>query len=125
VRRILVETPAVTATTVVPGRNVTYARRAMRDALERGEAPLMPDVLYLLSGVVDEDVPTDRALGLLAGYTWAAHAEAVVVYMDYGISPAVAEAVDNAKALGLEVEYRLIGVNPMDLADRKARHSYK
>lgn len=50
--------------------NVTYARRALRDCLERGEAPIASHLLYTQPGVLDDTVPEQRALGIAAGLAW-------------------------------------------------------
>lgn len=111
-RRVVVESPYAAETVAKQRRNATYVRRALADALYRHEAPLASHVLYADSGVLDDQVPQERALGILAGLTWSAFAEAVVVYTDYGISPGMAEAIREAGERGQVVEYRTIGINP-------------
>jgi hypothetical protein len=68
-------------------RNKTYARRAMADALSRGEAPLASHLLYTQPGILKDSDPAERALGIAAGLAWGAVAEATIVYADLGISP--------------------------------------
>ena len=111
-RRVVIETPYAAEDESHALRNATYVRRALTDALYRNEAPLASHVLYAYSGALDDSVPQERALGILAGLTWSAVAEATVAYMDYGISPGMAEAIRDAGKMGRPVEYRLIGGNP-------------
>ena len=111
-RRVVVESPYAAVDSLAAERYAKYARRALVDALYRNEAPMASHVLYTLPGVLDDDVPQERALGILAGLTWAEAADATVVYMDYGISPGMADAIREAGKRGQPVEYRMIGVNP-------------
>lgn len=92
-------------------RNLTYARRAMSDALHRGEAPFASHLLYTQPGILDDDIPGERKLGIEAGFEWGAFAEAYVVYDDYGISSGMNAGCANARANGIPIEFRRIGRN--------------
>lgn len=85
-------------------RNVRYARRAMLDSLERGEAPYASHLLY--TQVLSDANPEQRQRGLEAGWAWQSSADAIVVYTDWGISPGMQAAIDMAT---IPVEYRSIG----------------
>lgn len=90
-------------------RNVAYARRALRDSLLRGEAPIASHLLYTQPGVLDDDEPDERAHGIAAGLAWGAVASATVVYADHGISSGMAHGIKAATLAGRPVEYREIG----------------
>lgn len=92
-------------------RNVTYARRAMADCLQRGEAPFASHLLYTQPGVLDDNVPEERRLGIEAGYAWARGADAVAFYLDYGWSPGMIAARDGPHCR-MPVDLRYIGLNP-------------
>jgi len=66
--------------------NTTYARRALRDSLERGEAPLASHLLYTQDGVLLEVLPSERRWGIDAGLAWRSVAELHVFYIDLGFS---------------------------------------
>lgn len=83
-----------------------YAREAMKDCLARGEAPFASHLLY--TQVLDDDTPADRKLGMDAGFEWAKAADAVVVYMDLGLSPGMAAGIARATAKGCLIEYRFL-----------------
>ncbi|MGL4757267.1 MAG: hypothetical protein ACRCXB_33360 [Aeromonadaceae bacterium] len=85
-------------------RNTKYARRALLDSLERGEAPYASHLLY--TQVLDDSTPEQRWHGLEAGWAWQSVVDAVVVYTDWGISVGMQAAIDSAKC---PVEYRSIG----------------
>jgi hypothetical protein len=57
-QRVIVESPY--AGDIV--RNITYARRAVRDSVLRGEAPIASHLLFP-AGILDDDIPKERALG--------------------------------------------------------------
>lgn len=79
----------------------------MADCLLRGEAPIASHLLYTQPGVLDDDVPNERALGIAAGLAWAKVADARVFYMDLGMSRGMQASVDGT---GLGVfEFRRLG----------------
>ena len=40
--------------------NIAYARRAVRDSLERGEFPIASHLLYTQPGILNDDIPSER-----------------------------------------------------------------
>jgi hypothetical protein len=90
-------------------RNLSYLRAAMRDCIFRGEAPFASHGLYTQWGVLDDDKPIERELGITAGFAWGERADAVVVYTDLGISSGMERGIARAEANGCPVEYRELG----------------
>lgn len=88
--------------------NVAYARKAVRDSLLRGEAPIASHLLYTQDGVLDDNVPAERQQGIDAGLAWRKVAEASVVYADRGISRGMEYGIEKAKSSGIPVEVRFI-----------------
>jgi hypothetical protein len=80
----------------------------MHDCLMRGEAPFASHGLYTQPGVLNDNVPEERALGIEAGLLWGAQAEKTVVYTDRGISGGMTYGIKNAEAAGRPVEYRIL-----------------
>jgi hypothetical protein len=74
-------------------RNVAYARGAMLDCLARGEAPYASHLLY--TQVLDDDKELDRNLGIVAGFCWAATADLIAFYADYGWSRGMLGALEH------------------------------
>lgn len=66
--------------------NTAYARRAMRDSLERGEYPIASHLLYPQPGILDENIPAERQWGIDAGLAWREVAHAAAFYVDKGWS---------------------------------------
>lgn len=89
--------------------NLAYGRDCLRDCLRRGEAPMASHLLYTQPGVLDDDVPEQRALGIAAGLAWGRVAVATVVYMDRGISKGMLHGIARAIAEGRPVEWRRLG----------------
>ena len=106
-RRVILESPYAGSRSEVE-RNVAYARQCVRDCLRRDEAPIASHLLFTQPGVLLDDVPAERALGIEAGLAWIGVAEAMVVYRDHGISRGMADAIERAEAVGLPIELRLL-----------------
>ena len=101
-RRVLVETPFKGDVE----RNLAYLRAALRDCLMRDEAPFASHAIYTQPGVLNDDIPTERALGIRAGLVWGNVADATVVYSDLGITDGMKLGIDRARELNRPVEYR-------------------
>jgi hypothetical protein len=57
-------------------------------------------------GVLDDDQPDERALGIRAGLEWYGVADACVVYTDHGISNGMRQGIRRARDCGVPVELR-------------------
>ena len=90
-------------------RNLRYLRACLRDSLMRGEAPFASHALYTQPGVLDDGVPEERRHGIEAGFAWRRRADAVVFYVDLGISRGMEEALARAAQEGLTTEHRFLG----------------
>lgn len=86
--------------------NEAYAREAMLDCFNRGEAPFASHLLY--TQVLDDAMPQQRKAGIDAGFEIEQYAEAVVVYTDLGISRGMQLGIERANELGKKIEYRSI-----------------
>ena len=86
--------------------NEAYARAAMRDCLQRGEAPLASHLLYTQPGVLDDRIAHDRELGIRAGLLWGEKADKTVVYVDRGMSQGMERGIESALKSGRPVEFR-------------------
>ena len=106
-RRVLIESPYAGKTPAETAENVEYARAAMRDCLDRGEAPFASHLLY--TQVYDDTVPELRTRGIEAGLAWGEVAEVTVVYVDLGISKGMELGIKRAHDQSRPVEYRRLG----------------
>ena len=91
-------------------RNIRYTRAAMRDSLLRGEIPFASHLLYTQSGVLDDNLPDERKMGIMAGKELIEKLEATtVVYTDLGISKGMELGIGIAKKSKRKVVYRKLG----------------
>lgn len=102
-RRVVVESPYAGDVE----RHLRYLRACLRDCLDRGEAPIASH--GLLTQVLDDSDPTQRARGIAAGLAWHPVADAVVFYADLGWSPGMVAAEERAYICGCRVEIRRLG----------------
>lgn len=102
-------------------RNIEYAKACIEDSLERGEAPFSPQLLYTrysnlrernYEGHSYEQSLIRRHRGTFCGYEWGKRADAVAVYVDLGISDAMAKAINEYQEYGMDVEYRSLRGDP-------------
>ena len=105
-RLVILETPY--AGDII--KNTYFARCCLRDCLARGEAPIASHLLYTQPGVLEDDRPEERALGIAAGIEWYRVAEACVVYNNLGISKGMWEGIKRALDRNIPIEYRLLKV---------------
>ena len=87
-------------------QNVHYARLCLRDCLMRGEAPIASHLLYTQENVLDDLIPSERALGIGAGLAWRAVAESAVFYVDRGWSSGMTAARELYDREGFPYEIR-------------------
>jgi hypothetical protein len=116
-RRVILESPFAGDVE----RNVRYARACAQDCLRRGEAPFASHLLYTQRGILNDDRPEDRELGMAAGLIWGRVAEATVVYTDLGITPGMAWGIVHARANGRPVEGRELGASWVVVAEPPTR----
>lgn len=90
-------------------RNRAYLVACLADCFARGEAPFASHGLYALDGVLDDDDPKQRKLGMLAGFEWGGQAQLCAVYADLGQSEGMREGIERANRRGQTVERRELG----------------
>ena len=103
-KRVILETPYAGDVAA----NLTYARACIRDCVLRDEAPIASHLLFTQPGILDDDKPAERSLGMRAGFAWYAVAEAAVVYTDRGISKGMQAGIAQAVKHNVPVEYRTL-----------------
>jgi hypothetical protein len=89
-------------------RNVAYARAALADCLRRGEAPIASHLLYTQPGVLRDEVPEERRLGIDAGLAWRRVADCAVFYVDLDWSRGMRESFALYRREGFPFEERRI-----------------
>lgn len=107
-RCVVIESPYRGDTELETLANVDYARRCVRDALERGESPIASHLLFPQNGILDDADKVERAFGINAGHAWLHRADAVVVYTDRGISEGMEAGIKTAELHRIPIEKRTI-----------------
>jgi len=123
-RFVVVESPFATGTVVLPSgeslevhraSNIEYARACLHDCLVRhNEAPYASHLLYTQPGVLNDDIPNERELGIRAGLELTKHADTRVFYLDRGFSGGMRWALTYALEINQRCEVRTLG-GPWDL----------
>lgn len=106
---VILESPFAGATPEKIQANIDYGRRCLRDSLLRNEAPIASHLLYTQAGVLRDDVPEERSMGIDAGLAWGRVADMTVVYVDHGISRGMRHGINTALEAKRPVLYRRIG----------------
>jgi hypothetical protein len=101
-RLVILESPFAGDVTA----NVAYAKRCLRDCLDRGEAPIASHLLFTQPDVLDDDNPEQREQGIAAGHAWMRVADVCAVYVDRGISAGMEKGIAEARRFNLRVEFR-------------------
>lgn len=92
--------------------NLEYGRACLKDCLRRGEAPFASHLLYTQPGVLNDDDPDERELGIQAGLVLGARLDATVVYVDRGVSRGMIQGILEAQKLSRPIEFRSLQGRP-------------
>jgi len=103
-KRVIIESPYAGDI----DRNVRYARLCVKDSLSRGEAPIASHLLYTQEGILNDEILTERMLGINAGLAWKEVAELHVFYVDFGYSVGMRYAQQYATKNNIPIEERTI-----------------
>lgn len=111
-QRVVIESPYAGDV----GANLVYARRCVRDCLQRGEAPYASHLLFTQDGILDDSILEERELGIEAGLVWGALADRVAVYVDRGISKGMLFGIRRHRLRGIPIEVRALdrAIQPAD-----------
>jgi hypothetical protein len=107
-RRVIVESPYAGKSPAAIDLNVLYVRAALNHCLHNGDAPFASHGLYTLPGVLDDQIPEERALGMKAGFAFIETTAATIVYEDLGVSGGMISGIKVALELGHPIERRRI-----------------
>jgi hypothetical protein len=110
-KRVILESPYAGSIE----RNLAYARACVRDCLTRGEAPIASHLLFTQPGILRDGIPKDRELGIDAGLAWLEVADAMVLYIDRGMSPGMNDAMRAAQRIGVPTELRCLEAIELDV----------
>lgn len=101
-RRVVVESPYAGDAE----GNGRYLDAALLDCYCRGEAPIASHAIG--PRCLDDADAGQRSVGMRAGWEWINVADALVVYIDRGVSTGMDGAIAVARSAGVPIEYRSI-----------------
>jgi hypothetical protein len=106
-RKVILESPFAGNV----NKNIRYARACVRDCVQKGDAPIASHLLYTQPGILNDDIPEERQLGIDSGLAWGTEAEATVLYVDLGVSNGMKYGIARAKKENRPIEERTIGTD--------------
>jgi hypothetical protein len=93
-KTVILESPYASSGITTKDQNILYARKCLRDCIDRGEAPFASHLLY--TQVLNDDDPEERNLGIRMGYQWWVATDYIVFYTDLGWSRGMITALQLA-----------------------------
>jgi len=100
-KRVVVESPYAAKTEEGILLNEAYGELCMHDCLvNHNESPYASHLLYTRSLVLRDDVPSDRKLGIEAGFFWREVADMTVFYKDLGWTKGMKQGIDDCVKKG-------------------------
>ncbi len=103
-KRVVIESPFAGNVEL----NLRYLRACMHECITNDEAPYASHALYTQPGVLDDNIPAERELGIVAGFKWRDVADLTVVYTDLGVTKGMQYGIDDANRKGRPVEMRTL-----------------
>lgn len=103
-KRVIIESPYRSNDAHSTEQHRKYLLHAIRDSIDRGEAPFASHLL--IPEILNDDDIYERSVGIRCGYAWGDCAEMVAVYQDFGLSHGMRLAVDRYQSLRLPIEWR-------------------
>lgn len=121
VKLVIIETPYRARSKEELRLHLRYARACMADSLSRGEAPFASHLLYTQPGILDDNIPSERDLGIRAGFEWSSVAHLRAVYTDLGISGGMHRGIKHSQDGGVAgIDYTIRQI-PGPWAEAKER----
>lgn len=88
-------------------QHIAYAKACLRDSIiQHKEAPFAPHLLYTQPGILRDEIPSERELGMQIGNHWMTCADFLVVYEDLGISEGMRQEIERAERILVPVIFR-------------------
>lgn len=88
--------------------NILYARRAVRDCVLLGESPIASHLLFTQPGILQDEIFSERELGIKAGLAWRMVADLQAFYTDIGWSQGMLSALFQCLKEKRELELRAL-----------------
>lgn len=103
--------------------NRAYLERCIRHCVDRGDSPYASHKMLTIA--LNDFIPAERFRGMQAGLAWSRAVDAVVVYIDRGVSGGMLFGIDRAIKEGRKVEYYSVHDEGQLLITRGALEAYR
>ena len=100
-------------------RHARYLAACLRDCIRRGETPYASHGLLTLPGVLRDDVPEERELGIRAGFVMREAMHATVFYTDLGWSRGMRAGEEHAMKMAAQRDQHVY----VGMGDFRFRHA--
>jgi hypothetical protein len=107
-KRVVIESPFAGSLEEVI-RNIKYARACVKDSLNRGEAPYASHLFFPQPGILDDNIPKQRRLGIEAGFEITKDFDLTAIYCDLGVTSGMLEGIKKAHFYNRPIEERFLG----------------
>lgn len=106
--KVVIESPYRGKDSNETDKYVEYAKRCVRDSLQRNEAPIASHLLYTQIGILNDNNDEERKLGIEAGLKWVDISDKHVFYLDYGLSNGMRKGLELSLEKNIHIEFRYI-----------------
>lgn len=93
--------------------NIAYARACVADCLRFGESASVSHLVFTQPGILDDNIPEERQLGIDAGLAWRHVSDGSVAYIDLGVSSGMKYGLALAADSGKSTEERRLPAEAM------------
>lgn len=105
--RVVVESPFAGSSPEDREINITYLRSCLHDCIvHRTESPYASHALLTQPGVLNDDIPDERSLGIQAGFLFREVCARSVFYLDRGWSKGMQAGFEDAANKNRAIEFR-------------------
>ena len=118
---VLMESPYGADDPETLAANIAYAKAAFRDMVNRGEIPFASHLKYTQDGLLDDDDPAQRTLGIAAGLAEGMLTKKTAVYIDRGFSGGMLMGIKESLKVERPVELRSLNTDDPQSALEAAR----
>lgn len=108
-KRLIVESPFAASEAYSVEENVAFARKVCRHALLLGFSPYASHLFFTQPGLLNDDLPDERRLGIDAGLVWSTDVEDVWFALRPGekLSLGMTYAANRHRMRTARVQYRI------------------
>lgn len=82
-----------------------YLSQCLAYCVARGWSPYASHAILTRPGILRDDCPSERDVGMQLGFAWRRVADFTVVFIDHGLTEGMRLGIDHADRLGCEIRW--------------------